>query len=510
MMKEFMQTHRIFLTPISPIHIGCGEDFEPTNYVIDNQVLYHFEPSHLHLSTEQKNELLNKAYSARLLEIQRFFLKYKKEAVSFSHYFANVPQDIANKWENKIGKVVQNEKDRDVINQLAIERTAYLPYNHSAYIPGSSFKGALATAFLDDAHKNSHQRRTSSSNLNKELLKDYMGEFNESKFRTVKFGDFVPKHPVHSQVYYALNYKKVPTEKKGMDRGIALRRECILAGQYRAFESELSLWENEKNQSTIQHYFQILNQYHQPIFEKECERLVANRFVSQEWVRQIKALLANKNVALVRLGKNGADSKVYRDPKLTQIKIMKGKGKNEYKSESTTVWLAGMQEKQLSDLLPFGWAILELNQQGENMELKQWCDKQVKPSFNREAILTKRQELELVHQQQLAEQQAKQQALIEAEQAKQAMLNSLNETQKSVMDFVENVNNTRELQADTTGSTILKNLTSLVESAVSWNAKDKAFLLEQITLELIKSKVKFNKKDSEKNLKKLFNKLSVN
>ncbi|AEC18299.1 hypothetical protein UMN179_02286 [Gallibacterium anatis UMN179] len=34
MTKEFMQTYQIYLTPLSPIHIGCGEDFEPTNYVI--------------------------------------------------------------------------------------------------------------------------------------------------------------------------------------------------------------------------------------------------------------------------------------------------------------------------------------------------------------------------------------------------------------------------------------------------------------------------------------------
>ena len=52
-MKEFMQTHKVYLTPISPIHIGCGEDFEPTNYVIDANVLYHFEPSQLNLSDAQ-------------------------------------------------------------------------------------------------------------------------------------------------------------------------------------------------------------------------------------------------------------------------------------------------------------------------------------------------------------------------------------------------------------------------------------------------------------------------
>ncbi|MBD3843458.1 MAG: hypothetical protein IE909_16565, partial [Campylobacterales bacterium] len=30
-----MKTYKLKLTAISPIHIGTGEDYEPTNYVID-------------------------------------------------------------------------------------------------------------------------------------------------------------------------------------------------------------------------------------------------------------------------------------------------------------------------------------------------------------------------------------------------------------------------------------------------------------------------------------------
>ena len=34
-MTPFEQASRIALTPLTPIHVGCGETFEPTNYVID-------------------------------------------------------------------------------------------------------------------------------------------------------------------------------------------------------------------------------------------------------------------------------------------------------------------------------------------------------------------------------------------------------------------------------------------------------------------------------------------
>jgi CRISPR-associated protein Csm5 len=42
----------VALTLLSPIHIGCGEDFEPTNYLIDaeQKLLYGFDPSRAALS----------------------------------------------------------------------------------------------------------------------------------------------------------------------------------------------------------------------------------------------------------------------------------------------------------------------------------------------------------------------------------------------------------------------------------------------------------------------------
>ncbi len=54
-MNTFLKTYRLALTPLSPIHIGCGEDFEPTNYLIDDDgksgpVLYGFDPSRQFLS----------------------------------------------------------------------------------------------------------------------------------------------------------------------------------------------------------------------------------------------------------------------------------------------------------------------------------------------------------------------------------------------------------------------------------------------------------------------------
>mgnify|MGYP006980410855 FL=1 len=95
-----------------------------------------------------------------------------------------------------------------------------------------------------------------------------------------------------------------------------------------------------------------------------------------------------------------------------------------------------------------------------------------------------------------------------AAEEKQALLNSLSDNQRLVIDFVEKVQNTRERQADNTGSILLKEAQALIESAVeNWDISERQFIKSQITVELLKSKVDFKKKDTEKNVKKWLNKL---
>lgn len=70
---NFLKTYHLAITPLSPIHIGCGEDFEPTNYVIDadKERLYGFDPGSTVLPEELAQKLTKLAESANLLGIQR-------------------------------------------------------------------------------------------------------------------------------------------------------------------------------------------------------------------------------------------------------------------------------------------------------------------------------------------------------------------------------------------------------------------------------------------------------
>ncbi len=56
-----MKTYKLKLTALTPIHIGTGESYEPTNYVIDGGFLYEFDEMKFYQKlheTQQKAAIL--------------------------------------------------------------------------------------------------------------------------------------------------------------------------------------------------------------------------------------------------------------------------------------------------------------------------------------------------------------------------------------------------------------------------------------------------------------------
>ena len=151
---NFLQTFNFAITTLSPVHVGCGEDYEPTNYVLDGNRLYTFDPVLLlrELSTKDREEF------ARIVErqdslrgIQRFFYNHKKEAIRVGRLSANVAESVQDFYDTRIGQVAQREQGgKNVLNKLEIARTAFNPINGRPILPGSSIKGAIRNAMCDE------------------------------------------------------------------------------------------------------------------------------------------------------------------------------------------------------------------------------------------------------------------------------------------------------------------------------------------------------------------------
>ena len=414
-MSPFLTTNRLHLTPLSPLHIGCGEDFEPTNYVIDDGLLYGFDPSRAALNDLQRKQLTDVARRGSLPGIQRFFRDHAAAFKPHAHVVMPVCSGVARLYEQRIGKAANVEASgNQVFNKLEIERHVYTGALQQPFIPGTSFKGALRTAWLDDLNAEQRpQENTSRSTtaMEKRLLG---GDFQTSPLRLLKVADLMPTREPEREVLFAVNRKK--REVLGRDgqplqpKGIAARKDCVLHGQYRLFVADVTLpallqhvgaSDNKGKPATPQaqqlnahgavdmrKLARQSNTYHLQRLRRELAVLDGRGLVHPTWKNSINLLLlaqgtlgkklSTGDAFLVRIGRYGsADSKTLTGEGVASIKIMGGKGQPPtFESTTKTVWLAAQTENDQKHLIPFGWAVVEIDPQGNCPELQAWCQQQ--------------------------------------------------------------------------------------------------------------------------------------
>lgn len=402
MAQHFLQSHHLYLTPLSPLHLGTGEDYQPTEYVMDKGAMYVFDPAQAVLNKAQYDELMGVAQRGIFIEIQKYFKKHATTFQNCAYKAIGVSKALENEYTKKLGETVQREaKGRNVHNQLTIERTAINPHTHQPYIAGSAFKGSIRTALLDALTKQNPPQKTPNSRDASRYENDTLGSFASDIMRLLKTADFMPQNTVATQIQYAVNHKKRAIIKDGqiqMPRGVTGRRETIQHGQYRSFQADCTVQhlclahqphikQPERNLPKenlrpidIQKLAIAVNTYHLPRWEQENNILETRNLVQPAWLKHTRQLIADLQpqlktgrVMLMRLGKNGgAESKTLTN--LAQIKIMQGKGQPaNFESSTKTVWLAAQSDKETHGLLPFGWVLIEIDPQSDNNALKQWC-----------------------------------------------------------------------------------------------------------------------------------------
>ncbi len=413
-MNTFLKTYRLALTPLSPIHIGCGEDFEPTNYVIDDGVLYGFDPSRAVLNELQISKLMDVANRASLLGIQKFFKDNAQVFKAQADTLIPVSSGVATVYEQRVGRAANVEANgNQVFNQLFVERTMHTGRESLPYIPGSSFKGAIRTAMLD--YLNLEREPLRDDNVQKGTPKlearllghgDEPNRFERSPLRLLKIADLMPAahcEPAR-RIMFSVNRKKKQVMKEGKEmqpKGIAARKECILHGQFRAFVADavvpsLDPHNDIKNTPSPELRptdFNALakqsNAYNQVRLRREMSVLDGRGLVNPAWKNSIELLMAgglgkklnSGDAFLIRLGRyGGAESKTLSGEGVASIKIMGAKGQPPtFDSSTKTVWLAAEQENEQKHLHPFGWAVVEIDpQEGDSPELKAWCVEQSK------------------------------------------------------------------------------------------------------------------------------------
>lgn len=401
-LTRFFTTQALRLTPLTPIHIGCGIDFEPTNYVIDDGVLYHFDPAQVPLKPQDRKALIDAANDKRaaLSCIQGFFHDRRDTYAAHARQVVAVAAGVAEQHSQRIRQIAQREANgRNVINLLEIERTMHHPHSGVPYLPGSSLKGAMRTAWLDQINQGRSRLADdrNANGLEKRLLE---GSFHTDPFRLIDVAD-ASGSGVVSKVYFSTNHKKRQVFKDEMEltgKGPATRRECLVGGQHAALTGELrvdALPGQSRGDKVPGQRIEpkalaaACNRYYVQRLDKLLALLEQRGFASPEWCAGVRRLLAalrptfeRGEAFLLRVGRHSGAESVTLDG-VRDIRIMQGRGMPaRFADEATTVWLAAERENiTRGDLLPFGWLLVERADAPEIPALREWCDRQPKPDL---------------------------------------------------------------------------------------------------------------------------------
>jgi len=365
---------KVRLHVISPIHIGCDDVYEPTGFVIDEQKkkLIEFDLIEFvkNLTPDKRNEFTKITSSDNLLgifkAIKRFYEpKIKGREVEIVDY-------LVEHYKNILRMGTFDKKA--VINQFTIQRTAYNPYTNQPYIPGSSLKGSLRTAYLNVVAKkrgitNFNDR---SDKLESFLLKRQEGKqkFSTDPFRMVKVSDFLPVENVKTRILYAINRKKQKSDKATFAERGGVYQIFEVIQPNAVFEGiiNVNIPEKEsgiKNPINIETLLSSTHKFYEGNLEQEIQPLNDALGIKHKADMSANSKFQSKfkeSAFLVRIGRHSSAEAVTIEGN-RKIKIIQGRGKDpKYSDHATTIWLASETPKPQNNnnLLPFGWAVLEL------------------------------------------------------------------------------------------------------------------------------------------------------
>ena len=411
-MTHFLTNYTLNYTPLSPIHVGTGDSYEPTNYVIDDNCLFEFDSggalAALDATARQELEKIVSGKPDDILKaVQAFFYRQREALKPWANNTLPVLDGVARFYATRIGKTANQQGNGvQIINKLEIDRTAYNPVTNRPVLFGSSLKGAVRTALLNAANQDKplsdkdinwfkidklkeFERKKYEKEQNRlftRLNQSLFSKFEQDPLRLLQISDAAwcsQDNLPSAQVQFSVNRKKeLKRDKNGTElfsnaekQNLSKLLECIPAWRYRAFAGQLNLQQiniaghNQKQPSpdlryTMAQIAKTCSSFYLPILQKEMQILRERGFLDNAWDNSIKELLSamtdkmlKGEVFLLRVGRHsGAESITLNG--VRHIKIMKGTP--EYQANTKTLWLAADQPQQRKDLLPFGWLLVEI------------------------------------------------------------------------------------------------------------------------------------------------------
>ncbi len=140
MIRDGLKTFHLKITTLSPLHIGTGEVYEPTNFVIDGGKLFLFDEVLFYQSLNMADKKLFNQKIHSWMNLIDFYRSKSKEAKVIAKFECEVSKKVETTY-----KKLKNDDGSKNKNQFQIAETFKNPNTHRAVIAGSSIKGMLDT-----------------------------------------------------------------------------------------------------------------------------------------------------------------------------------------------------------------------------------------------------------------------------------------------------------------------------------------------------------------------------
>ena len=371
-----MANIRLKLTAISPIHIGSGDFYEPTNFIIDEHLLYTFRDEDFFMALppikqEAFMRIVNENKSDSFVQIHSFIKNNKETAKDISLTTVKVTSGIQKDYDKVLGKVRQFEgrggDNSRVFNQFQIQKiqrkqlkTKADNFVQSGYIVGSSLKGAISTAYQESVYKKEGMSTVKSKfqSVGKEISKNIFKDFKVSDSRVLK---------IDTSIGFSVNKERFDYDFHNAQANIKLSTyiEAITpSSEFMIDINHGSLDIKEILESCTTHYMPIFRSIFNNTTDGKKEYI--NEYLSAGFYEKYRHFELKSNQYLIRVGKHSGARSVTIDG-IRDIKSkISGGGKRrkpnkwEQRKDESTTWLFGETSNSNSNLLPFGWLVCEI------------------------------------------------------------------------------------------------------------------------------------------------------
>lgn len=117
MKTNTMESVTLHITPLSPVHVGIGEDYEPTNYVMEDEALFAFDSDVANrvLTERQRKDLLDmvskptRRAEDMIKQVQDFFYNNRKPLAAASNHFLPVSAGVFDLYQKRVGQSANRE-----------------------------------------------------------------------------------------------------------------------------------------------------------------------------------------------------------------------------------------------------------------------------------------------------------------------------------------------------------------------------------------------------------------